>query len=383
MPGNVTEPNLKEKVELEDKIVSESKVFTTTDKNIFNVTPFAPAKEYSLELKAKVTSATGRGLDFEARNNNGTGFRFSIDESGISNTSDLSSPSRLAWMNTDEEKTYRFAVKGDWVYVYCEKEYIGSVALCEISKINEDDTESTAATFSDDIMPDWAGPNNKGTGKPNDYGWDCTVATSIWNNANVSAGIRFLDNQNHAYNGSTYAGRLMTIRWDSDDIRNAYFSFPLTLEANTTYELSFVYELWANADPGVSINAGISTTKNGTGVIASGTYVTGAALNLQDGVLRFTTNAAGQYYMVFSGNARAMFGIGGFELKTYSSEPSLIVGKNYNNGSLDAQITYISYQDGAYAASDVDSPVETQYLSCKKKRAKTGVDEREVRSHSG
>ena len=158
MPSNVTEPNLKEKVELEDKIVSESKVFTTTDKNIFNVTPFAPEKEYSLELKAKVTSATGRGLDFEARNNNGTGFRFSIDESGISNTSNLSSPSRLAWMNTDEEKTYRFAVTGDWVYVYGAKEYLGRDALCEVSRVNDYATEAPAATFWSDIMPECAGP---------------------------------------------------------------------------------------------------------------------------------------------------------------------------------------------------------------------------------
>ena len=382
MPGATTAPVLPGKTELENIVLGEIKAFEGTEKNVLNIAGFNPTKEYSLEFKAKVTSTSGRGLDFEARNKNGQGFRLSIDGSGINNSSNTASLSRLAWIDTDIERTYRFAVKNNNVYIYCDNEYVAAAPITSIKNINADDTESEAAVYGDNIMPYWAGQANAGSGKPNDYGWECE-GNAPWNNANVSGGVRFVDNSNHSYNGGKYNGRLMTIRWDADDIRNSYYSFPVTLEENCSYELSFVYELWANANAGASMNIGVSTTKNGNGIINSETFATGALNTLVDGKLKFTTNEAGKYYLVFAGNARAMYGIGGFELRKYSSEPALIIGKNYNGGSLTANVNYVSYQDGAFAASENDEPVIIPELTKKKTLQTIVVPETEIAGIDG
>jgi hypothetical protein len=44
-----------------------------------------------------------------------------------------------------------------------------------------------------------------------------------------------------------------------------------------------------------------------------------------------------------------MYGIGNLQLKSVSYESGLVIGKNYPGAYADMEITYISYQDGAFA----------------------------------
>ncbi|MDL2241378.1 T9SS type A sorting domain-containing protein, partial [Bacteroidales bacterium OttesenSCG-928-L03] len=265
------------------------------------------------------------------------------------------------------ERVYRFAVAGEQVHIYRDKDYIGTKELDYLKEIQADDTEAeSAGTYGTDIIGEWAGANQAGTGMPTAYGWACT-ASAPWNTAGSGSGVRYLDNQNHTYGNGKYNGRLMTIRWDSDELLTAYYSYPVTLEGYTAYEFSLLYELWANAAAGVSMTVGISTTRNASGLIDSKTFVTGAQNTLQKGNFSFTSREAGQYYLIFSGGARAMYGIGDLSLKPVSFNSRLLIGKNYNGGNADFDVFYVSYQEGTYAAAKEDTVIEAPDLEGKAK----------------
>ncbi len=306
---------------------------------------FNPAGDYTLELKAKVLNSFGCGLVLEGRSASGRGIRISIDETSVKWMAAYDAAKLLTVADNAEEQAFRIAVKGDKAYIYIDGEYIASADIAEIGDINEAGEEVMPAAATEAVELAWAGPNNKGTGKPTDYGWDNSLAVTSWNTANGGSGVRYLDvTSGHTYNGANYTGRLMTIRWDGT---YGTYSYPVTLEANTNYEFSMLYEWWNNGT-GVSISTGISTNKDGSNMLGVKSHSVSSRNVLQKGVFNFTTGEAGTYYLIFNGQSGVMYGIGELELKKLSYEPKLTLSR-YCDGNADISVSSLTYEDGAYA----------------------------------
>lgn len=352
-PFEGLEPDLPVKVELENVLAENITVETASDKSVKLIEPFNPLGDYTVEVKCRIQASEGRGLDIEARSRTGKGFRISLNENTVASSADLSELQQLAINDNMQMQVFRFVVSGEKVYVFCEKELTAICDLADIKEIQADDTESAVAgTYGEDVIGTWSG-----SGKPTEYGWSATSSSVPWNTANGGSGVRYQDASGHSYeDGTTYDGQLLTIRWDNNAYADATYFYPVTLEANTTYSFDFVYEYWGSASTAQTLTVGVARNMAADDVYKSQSYATASlAQKLRSGNFMFSTMEAGTYYLTFSGTW-AMFGIGRLSLKSYVIEPVLRIGKNYNGGSLAAEIAYVSYQDNAYLPGDSDTP---------------------------
>ncbi len=351
-PVSTLPPTLPTKKELSELLPGSTKNINSTSKDLTVLSPFNPTKDFSIEVKAKINDATGRGLDIEARTASGKGFRISLDKTTVNYTTPLTSANEISPADNSIDQTYRIAVKDDKVHIYRGKNFLGTRDAVFIKDIKVDGTETeVSGTYGMNTMSNWAGPSGTGTALPTTYGWSASVAVP-WNTAGGGSGVRY-ENVNHAMeSGGTFSGRLMTIRWDGSSISSATYFYPVTLEANKTYEFSFLYEYWSNATTVQTITVGVSKTAAASGIFVSKPFVTSAtAQTLRPGTFLFNSQDAGTYYITFSGSW-AMYGIGKLEVKSLTYENRLQFGKNYPDGNLNANVYYVSYQNGAYAPAE-------------------------------
>lgn len=364
-PDALTPPPLPLKEELEHLYLGTKKNINSSGRDTIHVKPFEPALAYSLEVKTKINSvASGRGLDIEARVKTGKGFRFSLDKTSLNITSPLNVPIQFAAVDNSIEQVYRFAVKDDKVHVFRGVDFLGSANLMQVHDIQSNNSEVEAVPVKgSEVIPDWAGTSGVGGGKASDYGWDATGATPPWTVANGTSGVRYLDVKSnsspiHLLNASPYEGRLLTLRWDGA-LTSVVYYYPVSLEANTAYDFSMVYEHWNNGAIGAPITVGISVDKSLGGVYESKTFATVEKNTLQNGNFKFTSKHAGTYYISFVGAAGTMYGVGGLSLKSYSYPSRVIVGKNYDGGAANMEVYHVSFQDGAYAPTNENTlPIE-------------------------
>ncbi len=210
---------------------------------------------------------------------------------------------------------------------------------------------------------------------PTLYGWSASSASIPWNTAGTPGGVRYEQVAHALEAGGTFAGRLMTIRWDNSAYANATYFYPVILEANTTYELSFLYEYWANASGTQVITAGISTDANAAGRYHSQSFSTSSiAQRLRKAEFRFQSREAGTYYLTFNGN-HAMYGIGDFRLRSIEFENQLLIGKNYTGGFLNAELVQVHFEEGAFAPDLLSAEKPIPYQS----GALIGADGTELR----
>lgn len=352
------ELNFPVKENLGTSFITQEKIFNkSTGKDILHFSFPGDSQEYSLEIKATVNAAKGRGLDVDVRNTLGKGFRTSMNADKFGWTAPLSNFQHFSGINTGQEYTFRYVVKNGTVYIYQDALFLSSETLTNIGDINDSDEEFFDFTYNNnDIIGEWAGTNISGKGKPTEYGWSNSaiqLSDGLWQIANAGSGVRFIDvegkNPIHTLDGNTYSGRLLTIRYEGN-LASSVFSYPVTLEANSNYEFSFIYEHWNNGEIGAQLTSGISTSRTSTGIFDSKSFTTVAKNTLQKGVFRFTSGEAGQYYITFSGASGTMFAIGELSLKKYETpEPRIIFGKNYTEGDIDMKITSATFEEGAYA----------------------------------
>ena len=336
------EPELTRKAELDVMLSGAQNI---TDKTTITFPSFNPQGDYSLEIQGQIISSDGDGLIIEGRDNKGKGLRISIDETSIKWKAPYSSSRLLNLADNSQLNRYRIAVKGSKAYIYINEDYCASSDLVEIGNINDAGEEIKQIPESSDCELLWAGANNKGTGKPTDYGWDNALTLSAWNTANGGSGVRYLDvTDGHTYEGSNYKGRLLTLRWDGS---YGTYSYPVTLDANSVYEFSMLYEWWNNGSPS-SIVVGLSSSKSENDMINVKSFPISTRNNLHKAVFNFTSNEAGTYYLIFNGQSGAMYGIGELELKKHSYQSQFSVSK-LSVGASDIRISKISYENGAYA----------------------------------
>lgn len=308
-------PNLPTKVSLATTLNS-SNVFSDGSNLDVLTFPLSNQNEFTLELKAKINAAQGRGLDVEFQNTFGLGLRTSLDKISFNNSSSLTAFENLSTsVDNSQEQIFRYAVKDGAVSIYQDGHYLTTKSLVSLSN---NELNQTIDYGTDNFLGKWAGTVGNNSGKPNDYGWSNTSASIPWNTANSGGGVRYLDViSGHTFesDGTTYNGRIMYMRWDGAAYSSSVYSYPINLEKGLQYEFSWIYEYVSNATAGAKINVAISTAADGSGVLASKTFTTGAANKLRKGDLSFISQYQGNYYVTFTGDY-ALFGIGGLKLKS-------------------------------------------------------------------
>ena len=308
-------PNLPVKVNLATTL-SGSKAFNNgTNPDIISF-PLSDQSEFTLEVKAKINSAQGRGLDIEVKNATGLGFRTSLDKTSFNYTTVLPSTDNLSTsVDNAQEQTYRYTVKNGIANIYQDGHFLASKTL---DFVNNTSGTQQVVYGPDNLLGRWAGITGNNSGKPNDYGWANTVATLPWNTANSTSGVRYLDvTSGHTFelDNTVYNGRIMYIRWDNSAYSTSTYSYPVKLEKDFKYEFSWIYEYVSNSAPGTPINVAISTAANGTGVIASKSFVTGNANKLRKGDFSFIATADGTFYISITAGSGLM-AIGDLKLKS-------------------------------------------------------------------
>ncbi|MBS2099621.1 glycosyl hydrolase [Carboxylicivirga linearis] len=184
---------------------------------------------------------------------------------------------------------------------------------------------------SQNIISSWDGDGVIGANsKPNDVSWDNTDADIIpWEVANGNGGCRFRDydvtgghtGYTNEVDGSTSTTRQLMLRYDHDTYMNSVYSYPVTLEPCTFYTFSFDFLIGGSGTAPQNLKAGISTTKDETGHIASQTFTTTNNTTVyRRGELSFTTDqTGGLYYITFSG-ARVWYGITNLSIEANTEE---------------------------------------------------------------
>jgi hypothetical protein len=301
-------PNLPTKATLSQTILSSRTFSNATQTD--TVAKYRPVPgAYTLEVIGKVNSATGRGLDIDTRNAKGMGIRLSLDASSLKSTSSLSSVTPLSASQTGTDQTIRIAVRNDSAHIYHNGAYIQSQPLSTINDIvaGIESAGSQSAVPGPNLIPGWAGTSGNYTGKPSDYGWTLTgtTSTSVFGAANSASGSRYVDvnatSNVHTYNGTTYNGRVLYMRWDAPDLANAVYTYPVTLEANTTYNFSMLHAYVSNATGAKTITVGIGKTTASADRYASHVFNTSGNVDLKRENFAFTSQEAGTYYLTFTG----------------------------------------------------------------------------------
>lgn len=370
-------PGLPVKGTLNQTLIT-NRSFTNSSQPDTITVPVALPGSYTLEVKARVNSVTGRGLDMEGRNQLFKGFRLTLDTARLANTASLTAPQTLSSTRGAEEYVIRVAVKDDTAHFYQNGGYLQSKPLAAIKDIVngvETAPPSTDTATGPNLIANWKGIPPDTLGKPIRYGWSRSDGdTSLFNTANSGSGVRYLDinassgTNTETYNGSIYTGRIMYIRWDFNGASGMAYCFPVTLEADQRYKFSWLKAYINNAGNGPkSMTVGIGTTPTVAGRIASQTFNTTGTRVLTQEDFSFTSQAAGQYYITITGDW-ALFSIAELSMykliATAEVVPRFVFGKNYPAGAVNMQIVSASYEEGAWAPDAlVSGPRQTVILT--------------------
>ena len=111
-------------------------------------------KGYTVEVKARVKSNTGRGLDIEGRDAGRKGFRLSVQKEGLINNTLPNTPKIINTdANDNDFHVFRFAVKNKNVHVYRDGNYISSTNYNFLTK--EELLGNNNPGFESDDMSLW------------------------------------------------------------------------------------------------------------------------------------------------------------------------------------------------------------------------------------
>ncbi|MCZ4222958.1 glycosyl hydrolase [Pedobacter rhodius] len=287
-------------------------------------------------LHAYLSNATGsKTLTVGIGKTTSASDRFASSNFVTSGTADLK---RENFSFTSQEAgTYYLTFTGPW----------GLFSIAELS-LNKN--------LASSLIPNWAGmaPNNAGSPAAYSWGYTGTTSTTVFNTANGSGGTRYVDinassgSNLHTYNGATYTGRVLYIRWDGSSISGTAYNYPVMLEANTSYNLSMLHAYVSNATGSKNITVGIGKTTAVADRFSTYTFVTSGTRVLNKETFSFTSKEAGLYYLTITGDW-ALFSIADLSLNKYEVKPRFIFGKNYLSGAVDISVSSVTYDDGAYA----------------------------------
>ncbi|WP_276484840.1 cellulose binding domain-containing protein [Paraflavitalea pollutisoli] len=356
-------PNLPVKASLQQNLLSNRSFTNATAADTVSVfMPLPPS--YTLEVKARVNAASGRGLDLEGRNSAMRGWRLTLDPTHLRYSAPLAASRPITLSRAAEQHVFRIAVRNDSAHIYQNGAYIETQPLSTIKDIvNGAEVNDPPYGSSASLLSNWAGTAPNNTGRPTDYGWGYTGATvsGFFNVANGTSGSRYMDvnatsNTHTLDGGGAYIGRILYIRWDGAPVQSMVYHYPVILEANTAYDFSMLHAYVSNATSGRSITVGIGKTTAVTDRYATHTFATTGTRVLKRENFLFTSQEAGTYYLTFTGDW-GLFSIAELALRKFYAEPRFLFGKNYPAGAVNMDISSVTYEEGAYAPAAIETGV--------------------------
>ena len=359
-------PDLQQKQALPTQLLTNQD-YSSNEVKVSKLTTVVPGKDYTLEVKGKFNSGTGRGLEVWANDANGKGFRVSLDANTLNWNNPLNTLTSLSETDNTHERTLRFAVSGDNVNIYEDGFF---VCTRPIEKIDE----SIARTLGENINPEVIPTSDWGSTKPTPVskGWyllngsNEEIAADKWPNARFEKSPSSMKAKNE--DGTSYSGNIFMIRWDGSlKSKNYKYAYPVTgLKANTTYQLSLSAAYWNN-DNNTTFTVGVSKEKTLGNPLATKVVTTKGKNGKQilvSNAMAFTTDSEGIYYVYMTGT-EALFAIADLQLKEMSEQitPMVFIGKNYE-GEASMEVAYATYDDtGAYAPMEQTGNAEVINLS--------------------
>lgn len=342
-------PNLEKKNILPTSLLSLQS-YLGNEVQVSKLTTPVVGDVYTIEVKGKIISGTGRGLDICVNDAKGQGFRVSLDAKSLNWTNPLTNSQKLVSSDNTKLRTLRFAVIDKQVSIYQDGYY---VATCPLETIEE----SIAHGFGENVNPEVIPTKSWGSSKPTPIskGWylldgDNQEVTK-WPNSRfeVSPNLK-LTNED----GTVYNGNFFLFRWDGSLKNKSYkYAYAVTgLKANTTYQLSMDCAYWNN-DNSTTFKLGVShekTLENPLKTVNVKTKGKSGKQKLVANAMTFTTDEVGTYYVYMAGT-EAIFAIANIELKEFKEEctPMILVGKNYE-GEASMEVQSATYDaSGAFA----------------------------------
>lgn len=333
-------PSLTVKKDLPTSLKGTKTFTNATGVDTINI-PFSYISDFTLEVKGKVTSAEGRGMDIEARRKDMSGFRTSVNTSKFQWTNPLNNPVLLNF-SSDQEQTLRYAVQGDIVHVYQNGTFLESMPLGTVYDLKNDAEQipENSINHMPNMIYGCLGQGQDGTTKPNDAGWGNTGNGNIpWNTVNASSGVRFVENYSGlTCDGKNYTGRAFLVRWGESSVDNgSSYYYPVNLEANKTYRFSFLATYWSNSATNADREVKFAVSKENTGnnLIESKTIGDASPQTLERNELIFTTTDAGTYYILMSAQNKTLWIMADLDIREYSGQSNLVDGiLGQNSGSI-------------------------------------------------
>ncbi|GAB3646013.1 hypothetical protein GCM10028791_05220 [Echinicola sediminis] len=337
----------------------EGKSFTNATEVDTIMLPTDLPENFTLEVKARVSSAEGRGLDIEARRGDLSGLRTSVNTEKISWTSPLADPEMLYFSSTNEQ-TIRFAVDGNQVHIYQNGYYISTKPSSAIYDIVDGVENTSVSTIGGNLIPGMLG--NGEIVRPNEIGWGNNGTGNVpWNSTNGGWGVRITDPLNGAsYNGAPHTDPLILLRWESGVTNGSSYYYPVELEANTAYNFSYLQGYWNNGSPN-ALHVSVSKETTGENLISTNSFwgATNQKQQLFDGSLSFTTEEAGTYYLMFQNSGGGIWIMSRPEIKKLDTSSRILIGKNYKDGAVAIDLASVSLDAGGAFAPEPDENAAT------------------------
>ncbi len=356
-PPPASAPSLAGRTELKTTLQGEKTINATSAIDVIKL-PFTPAGDYSIEVKAQVNAAEGRGMDIEARNMAGKGFRVALSPTDFNWIAPLSNPIKLSASDNTQEQTFRFAVSGNQIYIFQNGELLTSRTASSIGDL-KGDTETykkpqTVAELGDkNLIKNPTFSNISNNGAPGGE-WLSDGKMGGNTNPRVQVGNEIVPES------ISPTRTAFTIRFDYGGI--TYFAYPIKLKPNTLYEHSVDVIAWGSGRTNLPVDVIISKGKEGlTDVIFQETMYSPGIVNTgEKRVFYFKTpEAAGEetYYLTYRNTTKtSLVGITNLTMAPAEDSSSLLLGKNYEGGSANIKILYVKYEDGAFAPSTTNTP---------------------------
>lgn len=344
-------PDLQQKQTLPNTLLT-NQTYSSNEVQVSKLTTVVPGKEYTLEVKGKFNSGTGRGLDIVANDAEGKGFRFSMDAKTLNWNNPLNKLTALSETDNTQTRTFRFAVADGKVNIYEDGFF---VCTRDIETIEESITKNDGEDINPEVIPasDW------GSSKPSpaSKGWfllnnkNEEIAADEWPNSRFETSPKMKASYE---DGTVFNGNIFVLRWDGGLKNKSYkYGYAITgLKANTTYRLSLDCAYWNN-DNRTTFTIGVSKEKTLGNPIATYEVKTKGKSGKQvlvPNTMSFTTDSEGTYYIYMTGS-EALFAITNLKLQdvTETITPMVLIGKNYE-GEASMEVESATYDEaGAYA----------------------------------
>lgn len=344
-------PSLEQKQTLPTQLLTNQS-YSSSEVNVSKLMTPAPEGNYTLEVKGKFKSGTGRGLDIVANDALGQGFRVSMDANSINWNNPLSTLTPISSTDNTQSRTLRFAVADNQVSIYEDGHFLVTRPLETLEDVM---TRGLGENVNPEVIPasawgaDKPAPVSKGWYFLDDSGNE--VAEDKWPNSRFetspSLKLTYSD-------GTVYNGNFFFLRWDGGlKNKSCKYGYAVTgLKANTTYRISLDCAYWNN-DNRTTFTLGVSKDKTLTDVVATKEVATKGKSGKQVLVandLTFTTGEEGTYYVYMVGT-EALFAIANIQLQEVIAKatPMILIGKNYE-GEAAMEVESATYDEtGAFA----------------------------------